>query len=327
MTPVAQPITYTAIGGAEALPVPVLVIDTDTGNPVAPTSVAIITPPSNGVATATGAVLTYAPTAGTIATADSFTYTATVGGVTTAPATVTVAIGASYNCACDDEFPTATLADLRKRVLIRLGFGAQLSNPPPGIAPLINDFLQSAQEFLYRKYSLFRTERFFTWQMQAGVRFYDLAANVDACVKKLDPRKVLWMGVSQGDLNWRELIYGIRPSLYTTKQSAIPQYAEIRQCIEVWPAPADNSWLLRIKGNFGLLPLVADTDVTTIDSELVFLWALANAKMDRGQPDAGQVAQQARELLGSYVAGQHPTQRFWPGAQVQPNAVPPKMVP
>lgn len=231
----------------------------------------------------------------------------------------------NYNCDCDDDFPTATLAQLRTRMAIRMGWAGMVT--PPGAAALMDDFLQSAQTLLYRKYSCFRTRRWFTWNMPSGQRFYDFNDNADECLKKLDPRKVVWVGVSKGDDVWQELICGINPLFYSSKFLAIPQYYEFRQCIEVWPAPNDDLWLLRIKGDFGLLPFVADADVTTIDSEAVFLFALANCKMHYGQADAGQVMNTATGLIADYVAGSHFTRRYVPGSVALPNAIPPKMVP
>ena len=52
-----------------------------------------------------------------------------------------------------------------------------MSQPGPGMAELVNDFLNSAQTFLYRKYQCMRTERFFTWQMVPGQRFFDFDGN------------------------------------------------------------------------------------------------------------------------------------------------------
>ena len=42
----------------------------------------------------------------------------------------------SYNCACDDSSNRRTLKSLRDEMLRRLGFGAQVDNPPPGMADL-----------------------------------------------------------------------------------------------------------------------------------------------------------------------------------------------
>lgn len=250
--------------------------------------------------------------------------TAALTPITSAAATVYANTTMEYDCACDDAFPTATLAALRQRMVVRLGYAALLV-APPGLVLLLNDFLIQAQTLLYYKYSCFRTRRWFTWAMPQGQRFYDFGANSDLCRKVLDPRKVEWVGISKGDVNWRELVCGINPVNYRAMQQAIPQFYDIRQCIEIWPAPSSNDWQLRIKGDFGLLPFAADTDVTTIDSEAVFLLALANAKAHYEQPDASSTMAMATGLIADYTAGSHFTRRYVPGVETLPNAVPPLM--
>ena len=220
----------------------------------------------------------------------------------------------SYNSTCDDDYPRSTLAQLRTRLLARLGMAAMPAGLP-GMTELLNDFLQQAQEMLYRRYDVFRTERFFAWPMQKGVRFYDLPDNADECTKKLDPRKVRWVGVEDGASTWRELQQGIPPELYSGMTPGYPARYEIRQCIEVWPAPADDSHTLRIKGHFGLLPFTEDEHYTTIDAEAVFLLALANAKAHYGQPDAANYMQQLNVYIGDLVAGTHMTARYIPGGR------------
>lgn len=232
----------------------------------------------------------------------------------------------NYNCDCDGIFPSKTLAQLRQQLLIRLGMAAMLSAPPPGMVELLNSFLIESQELLFRRYVLFRTERWFTWNMAQGQRFYDLDANADACTKNLDPRMVTWVGISRGDNVWRPLVNKIDPVRYSTRIESIPDSYEIRQCIEVWPAPSDDSWLLRVKGHFGLMPFAADTDSTTIDDRAVFLLALANAKAHYGQPDAANYMTQLTTLLGDLTAGSHHTRRYMPGGKLPMNAIPPKLV-
>lgn len=220
----------------------------------------------------------------------------------------------SYNCECDDDYPRRTLAQIRAMLATRLGYAAQVAsgNYPPGMAVLLDSFAQEAQELAYRSYKVFRLERFFTWNMVEGVRFYDLLENADVCTKKLDPRMVTWVGISQDDNFWRPLICGIRPEFYYSDITSWPTHYEIRQCIEVWPAPSDQTWKLRIKGYFDLMPFVADGDYTTIDYRAVFLLALANAKAHYGQPDAANYASQYREFIGNLVAGSHHTRRYIP---------------
>jgi hypothetical protein len=86
-------------------------------------------------------------------------------------------------------YPTKTLLQLRQDLMRRLGFAAMIAYPPPGMADLLNSFLDDAQEQLYmRPASLpLRTERWWAWQVEAGRRFYDVPID---CTKALDFRTV-----------------------------------------------------------------------------------------------------------------------------------------
>jgi len=231
-----------------------------------------------------------------------------------------------HNCDCDDGNANRTLGQLRADLMLRLGFGAQVNNPPPGMTDLLNSFLIEAQELLYRRYDVLRTERFFTWELQEGVRFYDVDANAESCPTKLDPRKITWVGVERDGI-WCPLSCGIPPELYSHDQrSGWPQRYEIRSCIEVWPVPEADAGKLRVKGRFEIQPFAADTDRTTIDDRTVFLLALANAKAHYRQPDAGNYVQELESYMQTLVAGAHQTRRYIPGrdARLDPVYVQPK---
>jgi hypothetical protein len=267
-----------------------------------------------------------APTSVTSAApAAQATITATFGADSTATITGTYAVSGStvsfvlnseinYNCACDDAFETRTLLQMRTYLAIRLGMASQINGLAPGVALELDSFLRDAQEQIYEQLKLNRMTRYFTWQLEPGVRFYDFAANLYQCTKRLDPNMLEWVGISQDDNFWRPLVAGINPAMYYGDISGWPQYYAIRQCIEVWPPPQDATWKLRILGQFGLMPLEVDADECTIDYRMVQLFALANAKAHRGQPDAANYMQQYRALAGKVVAGQYGLIRFVPGA-------------
>jgi hypothetical protein len=234
----------------------------------------------------------------------------------------------SFNCECDDPNPSRTLAELRTELMRRAGMSAMTANPPPGMPELLNSFLQSSQRMLYRQYPVLRTERFFTWNMVQGTRFYDLDANRDVCTKKLDARMLSWVGISDGCDQWRPLVCGIPPECYqVSDQQGVPYRYEIRQCIEVWPAPDSDAYKLRIKGDFGLEPFEADEDQCTIDDEAVFLHALARLKAHQGDPDARNYQQDAMDYIGYLTAGAHLTRRYVPGECPEPPLPKPIWVP
>ena len=86
----------------------------------------------------------------------------------------------SINCACSDTTNNRTLKSLRDDLMRRLGWGATVNNPPPGVADMLNSFLTEAQELLYRRYNVLRTERFFSWPLTANIRLYDLPDNEES---------------------------------------------------------------------------------------------------------------------------------------------------
>jgi hypothetical protein len=231
----------------------------------------------------------------------------------------------SYNCEPLDfnGAPSATLAALRQRMMIRLGFAAQAANPPPGMASLVNEFLTSAQTFLYRRYSALHTRRFFRWKVIPGQRFYSLKDNDENILSNyhMDPVKTIeWVGIQDRRNVWYPLEQGIAPELYTRiAKPWRPFRYDIRQAIELYPVPNDTYWLW-MRGHFGLLSFVNDTDTTTLDSELVFLHALANGKAHYGQPDSNNIEAQANTYLGELIAGTHQGARYVP--RTLPEAVP-----
>lgn len=237
-----------------------------------------------------------------------------------------------FNCDCEDVSGYQTLSELRTRMMRRLGYSAQAANPPPGMADLLDDFLQSAQRILYLKNPDMRTERYFRWTMTPGVRYYGYATPDSSgdftdisCDKFLQGTGVQWVGIEDLNGHWYELSKGIDPAWYTTDtQEGRPSAYELRSCIEVYPAPA-GAYNLWIRGRFGIEPFAEDTDRTTIDSELVFLLALGNAKLHYKQEDANAVLTQAGTYLVELKAAQHGTRRYIPGTAKLAPAVRPTM--
>src|SRR6185436_3886138 len=53
----------------------------------------------------------------------------------------------------------------------------QLKRSPPNAGTVIRNLLRQAQETLFRKYDVFRMDRWYTWTMTPGLRFYGIGEN------------------------------------------------------------------------------------------------------------------------------------------------------
>lgn len=233
----------------------------------------------------------------------------------------------SFNCECEVDPKAVTLAEMREAVLTLSGYAAQAQNPPPGIAELYNKYCDTAQRFIYTKYRALQTKRFFSWDLRQGLRYYGLYNNKDCCAVQLNRYRI--DGAWIEDLNgvWWPLIFGIDPTFYTLTQNfGWPNYIDIRQCIEVFPAPQVNGYKLWIKGHFDLAPFTEDDDITTINADPVQNYAIFLAKMAKGAKDATVYSAMAEGQVGELISGAHLKNRYIPGTTQVPVPTPPVMV-
>lgn len=110
---------------------------------------------------------------------------------------------------------------------------------------------------------------------------------------------------------WSELVGGIPAGMFNTTTAGRPTHVELREFIEIWPVP-NKAYTLYLKAHAGLEPFGADTDTPSIDEEVLFLYALANAKAHYGQADANAYYRQAEVLISKLNSGNYDTRRFIP---------------
>jgi hypothetical protein len=234
----------------------------------------------------------------------------------------------SHNCECDEAEGARALGELRLELLRATGYAAQASRPPPGIAEMYNGFLDRAQKYIYSRYRSMQTERFFTWVLQDGVRYYGVKDSTSCCDTRLNRYRITGAWIEDLNGAWHPLRYGIEPRLYTmdTGVKGLPQRYEVRQCIEIFPSPIQiesvdpiepgmPAYRLWIKGHFGLRPFWDDAHLTTIEGEAVLLHAIGMAKRHKGMPDAADYFAMADKHVKALVAGSHGTRRYIPGAR------------
>lgn len=70
-------------------------------------------------------------------------------------------------------YPRRTLAQLRTRLVRRLGFAA-MTTLSPGIQYLLDDILYSVNEHIYKRYKFLRQRRWWKIDITTGNRFYDI---------------------------------------------------------------------------------------------------------------------------------------------------------
>ena len=110
---------------------------------------------------------------------------------------------------------------------------------------------------------------------------------------------------------WSPLHQQINPLEFSSYNQGMPLFFELREYLEVWPIP-DKTYVIWLKGHLGLKNFDEDADECTIDSRLIFLMALANAKAHYGQPDGGNYFRQLEVMLGRLVASSHGVKRYIP---------------
>lgn len=188
----------------------------------------------------------------------------------------------------------------------------RVSRRPPNVVDLATAWLQKAQNQLYMRYGMLRTERWFNIALAAGERLYDVPTVTGEVPTPFtaDFRRISQVWIKDST-RWLPMINGIQPYMFTQTQQTMPTHYEFRQYFEVFPEP-DQVYTVYLKGHYGLLPFVADGDEATIDPEPILLQALAWGKAHYGHGDAMNWVRDLNVLIGELNAGTFASKRFIP---------------
>jgi hypothetical protein len=199
-----------------------------------------------------------------------------------------------------------TLGEIRADISIRLGFGmagqAGVVN-----SPLIDSLIRSAQVQLYNQFEWLELRKVAERSTGTQQQFYDYPEDCEA--ENISRISIYHSG------RLVPLIEGINDQHRSTNVGGIPQRYERRDQYELWPVPSTNGYTLRIEYIKSLLPLNNNSDRTTIDSEIVLLHALTNAKSHYGRPDAETYASQLDALMNKLKA-KHRARTVWGQSKV-----------
>lgn len=214
-----------------------------------------------------------------------------------------------------------TLGDLKTELSDRLGYASMAVTDTPTIY-LLTSFLQRAQEELYWMYSWEELLRKFSITVTGSAVEYDWPSTTESTPQPLEPRRIISVFAKDDD-RWLEMREGISPSDYNLTTTSRPTRYARRNKMEIWPTP-DKEYEIKIEGYTKLKAFQANTDVATIDDQLILMMALANAKAHLGQPDANIYAQQVTAMLRRLRAYNHGNRRYVPDLEETKAVAPPK---
>lgn len=184
-----------------------------------------------------------------------------------------------------------TLESLRVELLARLGMGGMGASGGANMA-LIDSFLRNGQAQLYRMQDWKHLKWYKDVTIGVGQNQIDYA---DDCSR--DKRILSIQTVYNGQ--WRDLVEGINTADWNTMETqSFPSKFEKLAQILIYPKAnavyTIRQWYIKDLGRF-----TQNTDPATLDDEMIFLHALANAKAHYRHPDAQTYQNQLNTLLAS----------------------------
>lgn len=182
-----------------------------------------------------------------------------------------------------------TLGELAADLQVRLGFGSAGAGAGVNLALMYN-FLYNGQLQLY-------------WSADwKGCRTYVTKTLPNAATRidypdEIHPERISGISVNYNGVWTPYIDEGIDPEAYTNQENAgPPSRVDYYNQIEFFPL-SDRVYSVRIFGQKPLTRFTQSTDQTTLDPDLVFLHALANAKAHYKHSDAQFYADQLSSLL------------------------------
>ena len=216
-----------------------------------------------------------------------------------------------------------TLGELRALLTQRLGFGS--AGAAAGvISGTIDNFLFNAQIQLYLQADWKKLQHYADKTVGIGQYLIDYPTVSAGAPADANSERILKIAVKVNNL-WVDLTEGINTEHYSYQDRRYyPQRYERYSQIELWPQ-ADIAYTVRIWYIRELGRFTQDADRCTIDDDLIFLHALANAKAHYRQPDADIYTRQMQSLLTQLKTKQFGTRSYRRGdnseLQIRPKVI------
>jgi hypothetical protein len=199
-----------------------------------------------------------------------------------------------------------TLGDLRGELLARLGMASAGASAGANVA-LLNSFLRNGQAQLYWAQDWIKLKKFYDSSLGVNQVLVNYPTTPAPGVHE---ERVLKIEVNIGTTatpQWRTVLPGIDAADRDVVNNTGWPCEMFADQIELSPKN-DTIRTLRIWGIRKLDAFTTDGHASTLDDELVLLFALANAKAHYKQPDADSYANQVTGIL-SAIKGKSFTKR------------------
>ena len=211
-----------------------------------------------------------------------------------------------------------TLLSLRTELAQRLGFSSS-GNGAILQKDLLNSALRSAQEQLFYEFGDILTHKVndtVPGRTTASEKFYDTPSDLNlykplvVSIKDTNRSnyRALGQGITAGQRNW-ETVNNQLPSTWDVlEDGGVPK-------IELWPTPSDSTSNIRLEYNAGYSTFDEDTDLSSINPQLILLHGMTTMKAHYRQPDYEIYAGQLESLLGRLRAAAVQTKRWFKRTQ------------
>tara|TARA_B100001250_G_C19630892_1_gene713703 strand:+ start:247 stop:927 length:681 start_codon:yes stop_codon:yes gene_type:complete len=191
-----------------------------------------------------------------------------------------------------------TLESMRTELLARLGMGGMGASGGANLT-LIDSFLRNGQAQLYRmqdwKHLIDYEDK--TLGTDQNLLDYPTSGVMNGSTCARDKRVLRLEYLYNGQ--WLELTEGITTEMWSTMETlASPVRYERYSQLLIYPK-ADQTYTVRVWFVADLGAFTENDHVATLDDEMVFLHALANAKAHYRQPDAQTYQGQLNTMLAS----------------------------
>lgn len=191
-----------------------------------------------------------------------------------------------------------TLAELRAELLARLGMGAMGASGGSN-ATSIDSFLRNGQAQLYRMQDWGHLVDYEDKTLGTSQNLLDYPATGTLGAGGCERDKRVLRLETEFNGQWRQIPEGITTDMWSTMDTlSYPMRYDRRAQLLMYPK-ADTTYTVRVWYVADLQPFSDAEDRATLDDEMIFLHALANAKAHYRQPDAPTYQGQLNTLLAS----------------------------